>query len=416
QPLLVNGQLQAYPQAHVTLLWPESAKSTSSVFSSMIAAGKPCPEVDIWDINGGRHDISRAELPEQALHQLYEAFKTVPPHLCNPLPELTEGLLNNLIMAARRAQQVDQSPQLLPRHWRKAINSVVTHGTRQNPTVRNFMKVACWQLLPDATNKPDEDQTALVDTDQLTAIINSAPRLDRAFVDKNLWPLARAFDPTVLKGRNSEGLQLFYEHPFPWQGGKEVMNRLCALIVALVPEQHREAMAYQLAVDPSETELYQRFGIRPSRQIKRLQDALASGWQLALPPGQTRYDAIHALATDCFHIARTANSDTAAIEHIEKRLSESLEWQGSADQPLSALAHDLYHGEMNQKDRESRRLSRLHDRLADSPVIFLQGETGTGKSYFSARMAKASGQASVMSLGPSDSEQTLMKRWQWQEH
>ncbi|WOG28829.1 ATP-binding protein [Endozoicomonas sp. 8E] len=83
---------------------------------------------------------------------------------------------------------------------------------------------------------------------------------------------------------------------------------------------------------------------------------------------------------------------------------------------MSALARDLYYGEMNQKDRESRRLSRLHDRLADSPVLFLQGETGTGKSYFSAKMAKASGQAAVISLGPSDSEQTLMKRWRWKEN
>ncbi|WP_257291699.1 hypothetical protein [Endozoicomonas sp. ONNA1] len=143
---------------------------------------------------------------------------------------------------------------------------------------------------------------------------------------------------------------------------------------------------------------------------------LASGWQLALSSGQTRSEAIHALATDCFHMARAANSDVQCIECIANRLSESLVWQGSADQPLSALADDLYHGLMNQKDRESRRLSRLHDRLADSPVIFLQGETGTGKSYFSARMAKASGEVSVISLGPSDSEQTLMKRWQWQKH
>ncbi|WP_257282541.1 hypothetical protein, partial [Endozoicomonas sp. ISHI1] len=123
QPLLINGQLHVYPKAHVTVLWPESVKSPSSLFRLMVASGKPCPEVDIWDINGARYDIPRTELPEQALRQLYEAFKTVPGNLCKPLPELTEGLLNNLILAARRAQQADQSPQLLPRHWRKAINS-----------------------------------------------------------------------------------------------------------------------------------------------------------------------------------------------------------------------------------------------------------------------------------------------------
>ncbi|WP_257292108.1 hypothetical protein, partial [Endozoicomonas sp. ONNA1] len=408
QPLLINGQLHVYPKAHVTVLWPESVKSPSSLFRLMVASGKPCPEVDIWDINGARYDIPRTELPEQALRQLYEAFKTVPGNLCKPLPELTEGLLNNLILAARRAQQADQSPQLLPRHWRKAINSLITHGTRQNPTVRDFMKVACWQLLPD------EDQTASVDPDQLNDIIISASRLDREFVKQNLWLLARTFDPAVFKDTGFEALKLSHESPFSQETEKESLDRLCAMIVAHAPEQQRQAMAYQLAVDPAAAEQYQRLAIRPSRQIKRLQDALASGWQLPLPSGQTRSDAIHALATDCFHIARTAHSEAAGIERIESRLSLSLTWQGSADQPLSALAHDLYHGEMSQKDRESRRLSRLHDRLADSPVIFLQGETGTGKSYFSARMAKASGQAFVISLGPSDSEQTLMKRWQWQ--
>ncbi|WP_422135419.1 AAA family ATPase [Endozoicomonas sp. ALD040] len=411
QPLLVNGQLQDYPKARVTILWPESAKSSSSVWSSMVARGKSCPAFDIWDINARKHRISQADLPKQVLHSLYEAFKTVPGNLCSPLPEMTEGLLNNLILAARQAQQVDHSLQLLPRHWRKAINSVITHGTRQHPSVRDFMKVACWHLLRDKTL--DEDQTASVDPDQLAAIINSAQRLDRKFVRQNLWPLARAFDPAVFKDAE---LQLSYESPFPKQGKKDVMDRLCAMILAHAPEKQRDAIAYQLAVDPAATKPWQSLAIKPTRQIKRLQDALASGWQLLLPSGQTRSNTIHALATDCFHISKTANAEAEGIERIKHRLSELLKWQGSADEPLSALARDLYYGEMSQEDRESRRLSRLHDRMTDSPVIFLQGETGTGKSYFSAKLAKASGQASVISLGPSDSEQTLMKRWQWQQH
>ncbi|WP_448218332.1 AAA family ATPase [Endozoicomonas sp. 2B-B] len=411
QPLLLNGQLQDYPKARVTILWPESVKSPSSIFHATVTTGEPCPDVDLWDINARKYDIARTELPEQALKQLYKAFKTVPVHLCSPLPEMTAGLLNNLILAARRAQQVDHSLQLLPRHWRKAINSLITHGTRQHPSVRDFMKVACWHLLPDKT--PDQDQVASVDPDRLNAIINSALPLNRVFVEQNLWPLARAFDPAVFKGIE---LQLSYKSPFPEQGEKDVMDRLCAMILAHAPEKQRDAIAYQLAVDPAATKPWQSLSIEPARQIKRLQDALACGWQLPLHSGQTRSDAIHGLASDCFRMARTASSETEGIERIKNQLSESLKWQGSADESLSALSRDLYHGEMSQEDRESRRLSRLHDRLTDSPVIFLQGETGTGKSYFSAKIARASGQASVISLGPSDSEQSLMKRWQWQQH
>ncbi|WP_422472495.1 AAA family ATPase [Endozoicomonas sp. ALB032] len=419
QPLLINGQLQAYPRAHVTLLWPESAISPSPVFRSLVAAGKPCPEVDLWDINAHKHGISRTELPEQALKQLYQAFETVPCGLCNPLPEMTKGLLNNLILAAQRAQQVDHASQLLPRHWRKAIDSVVTHGTRQHQSVRDFMKVACWQLLPDkmpdADEKPDKDQTASVDPDRLNAIINSALPLNRVFVEQNLWSLARAFDPAVFKGNE---LRLSYKSPFPEWSEADVLDRLSAIILAHVPEHQRDAIAYQLEISPAAAKPWQSLAIRPARQIKRLQDALACGWHLPLLPGQTRSDAIHALAIDCFHIARgeyVTESPAERIERIENRLSDSLQ-PGFAYRPLSALAQDLYHGEMSQEDREIRRLSRLHDRLTDSPVLFLEGETGTGKSYFSAKMAKASGQAAVISLGPSDSEQTLMKHWYWKKY
>ncbi|WOG28904.1 AAA family ATPase [Endozoicomonas sp. 8E] len=414
QTLLVNGQLQEYPKAHITTLWPESAQSPSPIFRSMVATGSPCPEVDLWAINASKHGIHWIELPERAIDELYEAFETVPDDLCNPLPEMTEGLLNNLILAARRAQQVDRSPRLLPRHWRKAIDSVITHGVRQNPSVRDFVKVACWHLLPD--KMPDKDRAPWIDLDRLNAIINSSQRLDRTFLQQNLWQLARAFDPAFFYDEQFEGLQLSYKRPFPEYLEKEALNRLCNMILAHTPEEQRPAMAYQLEVTQSKVRPHHPLTIRPTRQIKRLQDALMSGWQLYVPPGQTRSDVILSLASDCFHSAKTANSEAAGIERIEHRLSELLEWQGSTDKPLSALARDLYHGEMNQQDRESRRLSRLHERFADSPVLFLQGETGTGKSYFSAKMAKASGQAAVISLGPSDSEQTLMKRWQWQQH
>ncbi|MBO9480227.1 AAA family ATPase [Salinisphaera sp. G21_0] len=413
QPLLVNGTLQAYPKACITVLWPGLAQSPSPVWSAMIAAAESCPPVDIWNITAEHHGMSRSELPEQVLRQLCEAFKTVPATLCHPLPEITEGMLNNLILAARRAQQVDHAPQLQPCHWRKAINSVFSHGTRQNPSVRDFMKVACRQLLPDAA------QTAWVDPERLNAVISSAQPLDRSFVRLNVWQLARAFGPTVFANTVFEQPQLFYESPFRAYMSDECMDCLCALIVAQTPRMLRSSVAFQLQVDPLLAEQYQQLTIRPQNQIRRLEDALASGWQLRPYSVQTRSDAIHTLATDCYRISQervARKNEPERIARLEHLLAQSLEWQGCAQAPLQALAHDLYYGSVNQKDRELRRLSRLYDRLEDSPVIFLQGETGTGKSYFAAKTAEASGLASLISLGPCDSEQTLMKRWQWREN
>ena len=409
QPLLVNGRLQAYPKADITLLWPEDAQSPSRLWHSVITSGERCPEADIWALSSSRHNLPRSQLPEQAIKQLYEAFKTIPDGLCQPLPEMTEGLLNNLIRAARRAQQVDQAMQPEPRHWRKAINSVLTHGTRENPSVRDFMKVACEQLLPDT------GQTDWVDPDRLTAVINSAPRqLDREFVRQNIWQLARAFGPGLLLPDGNQNKNTISYSSF---GKVKCLDRLCTLIVAHVPQEQRSAVAYQLGVDPIEAKQYEQLTIRSASRVKRLEDALASGWQLREQDTRTRSEIIHALAVECFGISRgaTDNEETECIRRITARLDQSLAWQGSTEAPLPSLASDLYHGSMNQKDRESRRLSRLGERLSDSPVIFLQGETGTGKSYFSAKVTRDKGWGRVVSLGPSDSEQTLMKSWQWQE-
>ena len=409
QPLLVNGRLQAYPKADITLLWPEDAQSPSRLWHSVITSGERCPEADIWALSSSRHNLPRSQLPEQAIKQLYEAFKTIPDGLCQPLPEMTEGLLNNLIRAARRAQQVDQAMQPEPRHWRKAINSVLTHGTRENPSVRDFMKVACEQLLPDT------GQTGWVDPDRLNAVISTAPRqLDREFVRQNIWQLARAFGPGLLLPDGNQNKNTISYSSF---GKVKCLDRLCTLIVAHVPREQRSAVAYQLGVDPIEAKQYEQLTIRSASRVKRLEDALASGWQLREQDTRTRSEIIHALAVECFGISRgaTDNEETECIRRITARLDQSLAWQGSTEAPLPLLASDLYHGSMNQKDRERRRLSRLGERLSDSPVIFLQGETGTGKSYFSAKVARDKGWGRVVSLGPSDSEQTLMEGWQWQE-
>ncbi|UYM18047.1 AAA family ATPase [Endozoicomonas euniceicola] len=410
QPLLVNGRLQAYPKADITLLWPEDAQSPSRLWHSVITSGERCPEADIWALSSSRHNLPRSQLPEQAIKQLYEAFKTIPAdRCCQPLPEMTEGLLNNLIRAVRRAQQVDQALQPGPRHWRKAINSVLTHGTRENPSVRDFMKVVCEQLLPDA------GQTHWVDPDRLNAVINSAPRqLDREFVRQNVWQLARAFGPGLLLPDGNQNKNTVSYSSF---GKAKCLDRLCALIVAHVPQEQRQAVACQLGVDPIEAKQHEPLTIRSASRVKRLEDALASGWQLREKDTRTRSEIIHALAAECFGISSgvTDNEETECIRRITARLDQSLAWQGSTEAPLPSLASDLYHGSMNQKDRESRRLSRLGERLSDSPVIFLQGETGTGKSYFSAKVARDKGWGRVVSLGPSDSEQTLMKSWQWRE-
>ncbi|WP_196220969.1 hypothetical protein, partial [Sansalvadorimonas verongulae] len=101
------------------------------------------------------------------------------------LPSLTNGGLDNLIVAALQAQSHEGSDTLEPRHWRRAINSVLTHCTRQHPSVRDFMKVACEKLLPD------QDNQEWVDPDQLAQYLRSLKKIDREYIRTNFWHLAR---------------------------------------------------------------------------------------------------------------------------------------------------------------------------------------------------------------------------------
>ena len=396
QPLPVNGTLITYPNADLTVLWPAAAKRISPLLSD--ARAIPCPELDIWAYSAAQHGITRAQLPEQAINKLYEAADTIPGHLCQPLPTLNPEQLGNLILAARRAQQHDKSPTLAARHWRRAIDSTLTHTTRSHAAARDYLKVICQQLLPDT-----DDWVDPVRLQQLPG-----NRLSRQFVVRHLWSVARCFGPGVL---GNCGLHLL---PFaPALVASQTLNALCTLIVAYSAPAQQQAIAWQLEVEePGPAHHYPNLSIRSSAHIRRLQDALAGGWQINALHNHTQ--AIETLAADCFAIARRQADDALAL--ISERLTETLCWRGSTEPPLQTLAEDLYLGRINQGDYLARRLSRLHQRMADAPIIFLQGETGTGKSYFAATVARNCGPVFILSLGPCDSEQTLAKQWCWQEN
>ena len=397
QPLPLNGVLVTYPHADLTVLWPAPAKSTSPLLSA--ARATPCPKLDIWANSAAQHGITRAQLPEQAINKLYEAAGTIPRQLCQPLPALSEELLGNLILAAQRAQKHDSSQTLEAHHWRRAIDSILTHTTREHSAARDYLKVTCQLLLPDSGD--------WVDPERLQHLLGTAaPRLNRQFVVRHLWSLARCFGPGVLSKCELHLLPFAPANDFP----DDILDRLCALIVACSAPAQQQTIARQLEVEPGPK--YPKLSVRPSAQIRRLQDALAGGWQIRAQHNHAQV--IKTLAADCFALARGAGDN--ALTEISKRLTKALTWQGSAEPPLPALADDLCHSRSNQADYLARRLSRLHQRMTDAPIIFLQGETGTGKSYFAASVAKTAGPRFIVSLGPCDSERTLAKRWCWQEN
>ncbi|USE38887.1 AAA family ATPase [Endozoicomonas sp. SCSIO W0465] len=412
QPLLINGVVQPLPNAHVTLLWPAAAQSSSPLWNQWLVSARACDEIDIWEHAAIRYGIDRNALPNQAIHGIYQAFSTVGSGVTQvpgQLPALTASLLDQLIRSANQEKQLDQADTLEPAHWRKAINSVITHGTRRNPTVRAFMKFACEQLLPDTP------LSLWVDNDYLARTLADYRQLSlQSFKNASIWPLARAFHPQVFANAGCGALTLSFHEPLSITQLHKSSKIIGRLIAAFGPEKLRKAIAMQLPVNLPVNVTGQNLQPRSGIRIKRLQDALASGWCLRAD-GQTRSAVIKQLAADCFHLSRDGScNQLAAKQQIKELLAKHLNWTGGKDAPLEALADDLFSGSIDQQDREIRRLHRLRSRLGQSPVIFLEGETGTGKSHFAARLANASGPAFIVSIGPSATEQSLIKRWTWQ--
>ena len=410
--IIINGVLQEYPQADIRLLWPESRKSSALLWSAAIQSAEQCAEVDLWDSAAARHGIAPGLIPKEALEGIYSAFDSIPKDIIQQtglLPVLTGCLLDNLIIAARQAQDGDASETLGPVHWRKAINSVLTHCTRQNPAVRDFMKVACERLLPDPDRQP------WVDPERLAQSLRSLKKIDRSFVRRNFWQLARAFDPGIFKNLN-----LIFESPDSVYQKPKPTDVMCALLAAYAPEDIRKSVEIRLQPDPKLIRQYQGLPARSSVRKKRLEDALASGWSIK-PDFQSCHDksrsrGIETLANTCYGMATdTGPGNTDRERIIKQELEAAFIWQGTGEAPFGILVDDLLHGKTNQPDRELRRISRLKARLAESPVVFIQGETGTGKSYFAAQMARESGPAFIFSASPFTNEKELIQRWNWKK-
>ncbi len=381
--VMINGSLLEFPEADISLLWPASEKSHSTLLAQVIQSAESCmDDIDIWDSAAARYGINRASLPEQELKAVYAAYASLPKNLKNhpgKLQELTSSLLDNLITAALQAQQVEGEDHLGPAHWRKAINSVLTHRTRHNPGVRDFMKVICERLFPDPDNQN------WVDREQLADIFHSATHVNREFVERHFWRLARAFGPGAFAR-----LRPCFKHPEPIWTENPVMDVMCALLVSYGPENMRHGLASTLLPKRNLMNCCQNIPDRSLRRIKRLEDALASGWGFR-KRGGCRAQLINIAAT-CYAIANNAKLDEQTRRNsINDKLDEALVWGRPGEAPLARLSDDLLFSKANQADREKRRLNRLKTRLSESPVVFIQGETGTGKSFFAAQMAQAAG-------------------------
>ena len=190
--VIINGVVQQYPNAKVTILWAEGEKSPSPVWQALIQQSDEAMDIDLWGEAETRNGLLPATIPVEEIKALYEAFTTIPITISKKigqLPSLSAGLLDQLVSTALQAQRQDGAVSLMPRHWRRAINRVIIDKTRQDQRVWDFMTVACHWLLPDS----QEGKDLWVDTEELAEIIPADSPVTWTFVRDHFWQLARCF-------------------------------------------------------------------------------------------------------------------------------------------------------------------------------------------------------------------------------
>ncbi len=392
--VMINGVIHTYPKANIVLLWPEGKESRSPLWKSLIKRSHEPMEIDLWEQAETRHKLEKGTLPVKAIDRLYQAFATLPGYIVKktgPLPALTPGLLDNLIVAARLAADQDRADRLFPRHWRKAINSVLTHRTRYHREARDFMKAACAAALPDPSGEN------WVDVEQLTDKLPTSQEWSTDFVETHYWQLARCFGSDAFPGCELQFIQL-------------ATKTMTDLLNVYILKNNRQPITFRNRKVPALTS-------RSTRRIKIIEDALGSGWSVSPDFRGTRTELIQSLTTYGLNVAQMSGQDLVSRHSmLEQLLNDQLIWHGAGPKPLKKLAASLLSGTVNQASRERRRLNRLKFRLEKSPLIFIEGETGTGKSFFSANVANETGQAFIVSIGPTTSEQDLAQKWVWRPH
>ncbi|MGI9276539.1 MAG: AAA family ATPase [Endozoicomonas sp.] len=290
----------------------------------------------------------------------------------------------------------DAARHVLPIHHRKALHTLLVKVYRGDDEVYGYLKCQIRQLHPDS---PPEDAA---NRDALKQWLDQHPRVDRRVLERHFWSLARHCPASVFSGR----LPDVFETP-----DKPALNRLACYLVGAAEPQQRTILAQSLRVKlEANSALYYYQGAR----CTRIRDALlATGSRRK--GSQAVSEQVRSLDQRIEGIIKNSQDQRQAINNTETLLRNYFPddlLQGE----FSDLAEALVKGSRGQRDRQKRRMRRLTERVRRHPLVFLQGETGAGKSHMAQAVAellrlearwKTAPQPKVLSLGPETSAEQL---------
>ena len=330
-------------------------------------------------------------LPAEGIRQkspLYDLFRTLPsshqkrypnrpPWLASEFARLFDRLTDN-------ERKQDLSLKELPYHRRRAFHEMVK-VYRADAEVYGFLKAKAAEHYPDQLIGQQADRSAL------RQWLSSHPQPDSGLVKSHFWRLARHCPVAVHQG-------------IIWPGGvdQQALDRLAYYLlgVADTPRQ----LARRLRVDPRGASALSYYDgtLRAS-----LRDALMTA-RTELEPGAVISKTLTVLEIAATAMLKKPWSSEVKAEQLTEMLCCC--FKGHQLPPSCVgLAQALVAGERHIPARQERRLQRLADRIRQHPRVFLQGETGVGKTFMAKAVAGKAGYQDclVVPLGPDQSREAL---------
>ena len=276
--------------------------------------------------------------------------------------------------------QQDLSPERLPYHRRRAFHEMIK-AYRGNPEVYGFLKAKVAGHYPDPLVAEQADRSAL------RQWLSSHPEPDPELLKSHFWRLARHCPVAVHQGIH-------------WLGGvyQEALDKLAYYLVGAADSPC--LLARRLRVNPHGAGAASYFD---GTLRATLRDALVSA-RGEIKPGAVISKTLMALETRVTSLLQTGG--TARVVQLNALLGDC--FNGLPPSCLG-LAEALVAGKRHIPLRQERRLRRLADRIGQHPAVFLQGETGVGKTFMARAVAKKAGyqDCMVVQLGPDRGREAL---------
>ena len=278
----------------------------------------------------------------------------------------------------------DLSLKELPYHRRRAFHAMVK-AYRADAEAYGFLKAKAAEHYPDQLVGQQADRSAL------RQWLSTYPEPDSALVKSHFWRLARHCPVAVHQGvAGPKGVD------------QQALDRLASYLLGVADNPRQ--LARRLRVDPRGASALSYYdGTRRAS----LRDALVAA-RTELEPGAVISKTLTALES----IVTSMLKKPWSSENKAVQLTEMLSccFKGHQLPPSCVgLAQALVAGERHIPSRQERRLQRLADRIRQHPTVFLQGETGVGKTFMAKAVAKKAGYQDclVVQLGPDQGREVL---------